>query len=619
MNIHSVIKRLRLREIFTLERSVCRLIAAWALFAAFTLGTDGNYLKLEFAQEVSTFYMCARIACAFLLFTVINYLLYRFETDSWALMLSATFMALRFAYLAEKSESEFLLTIAIIVAYSLFVFYFLHKNDILISKIKLSGKITVAAVAALGLISGGIIAAFGVARYLSFATPNFDFGLFCNMFHYMKETGLPLVTSERDVLLSHFAVHISPIYYIILPIYYILPSPITLQVAQAIILASGIIPVMLLCRKYCHSGKLTLLICALYAFYPALSGGCFYDIHENCFLAPLLLWMFWFFEREKYLFMYLFAVLTLAVKEDAAVYVVIFALFIFFSRKKRLHGSILALLAMLYFALALSLLSNYAEMYAQMYESATPCPAIHGPMINRFNNLIFDKESGLAGALKTLLVNPGYALSQLFSESDGGIDKLAYAAGMLLPLGLLPFCSKKASRWLLVAPILMNLLTNYVYQYDMGFQYSFAITAFLVWATVMNVGELSSPTKKNMLTVAAVCTAVLYVSSVLPFAVGYVNRYRQNAQTYQKMEEILDVIPKDSSVSASSFLLAHLSDRDEIYELRYHAKAADVDYVVFDLRYQVDQGIYNYYIANGYEELERHEKMILILYRGNAE
>ena len=84
-----------------------------------------------------------------------------------------------------------------------------------------------------------VISVIGCLRYKTFSTPNYDFGLFCNMFHNMKETGLPLVTSERDRLLSHFAVHISPIYYLLLPFYWIFPSPLTLQIGQAVALMLG--------------------------------------------------------------------------------------------------------------------------------------------------------------------------------------------------------------------------------------------------------------------------------------------------------------------------------------------------------------------------------------------
>ena len=120
------------------------------------------------------------------------------------------------------------------------------------------------------------------------------------MFHHMKEGFLPIVSSERDKLLSHFAVHISPIYYLLLPLYCIFPSPYTLQISQGIILAGGIIPFYLLARHKGLSNKVTVMLSIAYAFSPALICGTTYDLHENCFLVPLLLWMFYFFEKEKY-------------------------------------------------------------------------------------------------------------------------------------------------------------------------------------------------------------------------------------------------------------------------------------------------------------------------------
>jgi uncharacterized membrane protein len=222
-----------------------------------------------------------------------------------------------------------------------------------------------------------------------------------------------------------------------------------LQIGQAVVLASGVIPVLFLARKFKLSPKASCAVVLIYALFPAISTGCFYDIHENCFLAPLLLWLFYFFEKEKWLPMYISALLILAVKEDAAMYIIMFALFVILSRKKYLHGTLLAVGALTYFGIALYILANFGD----------------GVMVNRFDNLIFDPNDGLMGAIKTALFNPGYLLTQLFTTSGSTFDKFIYLFYMFLPLGFLPFCTGKASRWLLIAPILMNTLTYYQYQY----------------------------------------------------------------------------------------------------------------------------------------------------------
>ena len=165
-------------------------------------------------------------------------------------------------------------------------------------------------------------------RVLTYRAPTFDFGIFSQMFHQMRTTGLPVTTVEQDGPLSHFAVHVSPIYYLLLPFYCIYPKPVTLQVLQAAVLASAVIPLWRLCRRHGFSAGVSAGVCLLLLLYPAYSGGTSYDIHENVFLTPLILWMFDGIDREKRWEALLCGGLTLLVKEDAAVYVAVVALWL---------------------------------------------------------------------------------------------------------------------------------------------------------------------------------------------------------------------------------------------------------------------------------------------------
>ena len=79
------------------------------------------------------------------------------------------------------------------------------------------------------------------------------------------------------------------------------------------------------------------------------------------------------------------------------------------------------------------------------------------------------------------------------------------------------------------------------------------------------------------------------------------------------MEEILDTIPKDASVCCSTFLLSHLADRDEIYELYYHDNEPDTAYVIFDIRTGIDTAQLNEYLQKGYKIKENHPQMMIIL------
>ena len=601
--------------VLTSERNICRTIAAWLLYAMVILFTaEGNFFDLSFAQDTSIVSMILWVAILFCGMTMIAAVLHEYETDSWFLLLGATGCVLRWVSSFENdiisevkigsgtmkmNSDETLFLLAVIFAYALFLFYFLQKNDLLFDRLKLHSGVAIGIVAALGILSATVIGVTTCLRYMTFSSPNFDFGLFVNMFHNMKETGLPLVSSERDVLMSHFAVHISPIYYTILPIYAIFPSGMTLQICQALLVASGLIPAILLARHFKLSSFTQVAIAVIYAAFPAISMGCFYDFHENCFLLPLLLWVFYFFEKEKYLWMYVFSILTLAVKEDAAVYIILFAVFLIISRKKYLHGFILAIGAAVYFYVALAILEGSAAYWAEYYAGDTANPSIAGPMINRFNNLIFDKADGLKGAIMTALKNPGYLLTQFFSTNNANLDtsffaerspwaKVVYILQMLLPVGMIPFVTKKQSRWLLLAPILLNVLTTYKYQYSINFQYHFGITAFVIYAMILNLPDMQPIPRRRLLALGAAASCCMYIFIVLPKYNGYVESWKQNKERYQSIEAMLDDLPEDVSLCVPSTYLAHVADRREVYEHSYHVlkgennllKEHDVDYVV---------------------------------------
>jgi hypothetical protein len=219
-------------------------------------------------------------------------------------------------------------------------------------------------------------------------------------------------------------------------------------------------------------------------------------------------------------------------------------------------------------------------------------------MINRFDNLIFDKEDGLIGAIMTALKNPGYLLEQLFSTQSASLDsffserspwaKVVYLIQMLLPVGMIPFCTKKQSRWLLVAPILLNVLTTYKYQYSINFQYHFGITAFLMYAMVLNLPDLQPVPRRRLLALGAAAACCMYVFLVIPKYNTYTDAWEKNHERYQAIEDMLDDLPEDASLCVPGSYLAHVADRREGYDHSYHVmsgdkshlKEDDVDYAV---------------------------------------
>ena len=497
-----------------------------------------------------------------------------------------------------SGESPYAYLLIVLLAVVLITLPILKNRSISLS----GGYVMSAKVCRLWVLAFGIAVAVGIGlftvmRYYTFASPNFDFGLFCHMFHNMKERLLPLVTSERNMLLSHFAVHISPIYYLLLPFYLLFPSPVTLQIGQAVILASGILPVYLLARHFRLPYKYTALFALLYVTHPAVSAGCSYDLHENCFLLPLLLWLFYCYETNRKRWLVVVAILILLVKEDAAAFLVIFGVYLLFSRKD--HRTALPLIggALVYFALAVFLLNTYGT----------------GTMIGRYSAL-FTGSTG--GFWQTVLRAPDYFLELVVSFVNTSTEKPIYLLQMLLPFGAVVWRTKQLSRYLLLIPLLLNLLSGFVHQYDIGFQYSFASLAFCLYLYVQNLADRPLQKQRNLLLFSVVSSCFLYAMIVMPKIETYVGRWINDSDTYIAMEAVLDEIPQEASVTASTMLVAHLAQRDVIYEDFYH-KEPDTDYIVLDMRggYATFSGTYrDTCLQKGYEVWTSTDEL-LVLYR----
>ena len=434
------------------------------------------------------------------------------------------------------------------------------------------------------------VSAWTVGRVYSFSSPTFDFGIFSQMFYNMKESGLPMTTVERDGLLSHFAVHVSPIYYLLLPFYWLVPTPATLQVLQAAVITSAVIPLWKIGKHHGLTGSQRMLVCAVLLLYPAFSGGTSYDIHENCFLTPLILWLLYGIDKKSITITAIAAVLTLMVKEDAAVYVAVVALWLIVKtvlRFKKLDvqnfitGIALLAISLGWFFLVTGYLAKSGD----------------GVMTYRYNNFMYDGSSSLITVIKSVILNPMKAVYECVDA-----EKLYFIAMTLLPLLGLPLLTRRYERYILLIPyILVNLMSDYQYQHDIFFQYTFGSNAFLLYLTVVNLADLKINWQRIFALVAAtIASAVCFGIVVVPKAMNYPVQAIQYHDYYQNIRDTLDTIPDGASVTATTFYTTHLSQRKVLYDVRYCSQEnmLETEYVVLKLSASSD---YKKYATGGKE------------------
>ncbi len=569
---------------------VARLFTAWCLAsAALLFFSDKDFLALEFSKAgtVSMFLLWFVFACVLLTAAAVFAPAVEIAAVPGSVLLYGVLL-MKTLY----NNDWFYLLVGILLVLAGAVWYAVKaagaREGLGVRDVK-PRAVLIAAIA-MGACTAAYIGTMTVLRVKTYSSPNFDFGLFVQMFHNMRETLAPMVTSERDMLLSHFAVHISPIYYLMLPFYAIFPYAETLQICQAILLGSGVVPLYFLCRKIGLSGKMTLVFSFMYACYPAMIGGCFYDLHENKFLFPLLLWLFYFVERRGKVGTAVFALLVCLVKEDAPIYVAFLGLYLFFARKERRRGAVLFAGAIAYFSAAIAWLGTYGN----------------GVMTGRYEN--FAADGSLITVVKNVLLEPGRVIYESMTA-----DKLIFLALMVLPLGLLPFAfGKKLSRMLLLAPlILVNMMPDYQYQHTIDFQYTYGSGAFLFYLSALNARDLSAAAKRTLATLG-VCAGVLIGTARLPQHTWYVDAYRDNRETYDEITEVLAMIPDDASVIASTMFVQEVADRSVLYEVAYTKHEAE--YVAIDMRYTDGKIYVEKYKEKGYEVIEERPRAITLLY-----
>ena len=443
-------------------------------------------------------------------------------------------------------------------------------------------------VAALSILFFLLVSAWTVARVLAFCAPTFDFGIFSQMFYYLKSTGLAMTTVERDGLMSHLQVHVSPIYYLLLPVYALFPYPVTLQICQAAIMASAAWPMYLLARQRGLRGWPACALCALLLLCPAFAGGAGYDIHENAFLTPLLLWLFYALERKGPYAAAAFAFLTLLVKEDAAVYVAAVGLYQLLrapmspDRKfAAWSGAGLLVGAVGWFSLVTFFLARFGD----------------GVMTYRYQNVLFGGGEGLLTVVEAAVLCPMKVLCECLEA-----EKLPYIAWTLLPLGLLPLLTRKYYRLALLIPyLLVNLMSDYPYQHHIYFQYSFGSLACLAYLALLNFGDLPS-WRSAAAAVLVGASLGCFACTVAPQAAQYVVIYLQNYDYYQRLNSVLRLVPEGASVAATTAYTTPLSQREVLYDLQYASKEhlLSCDYWAVDPRSEASFSGFG-----GFEALEK--------------
>ena len=570
------IKKLIDNEKSIIEGIVVSLVGAFALTSLLT-GSFDKLTELNFAATASLVKTIAILLVAAILMGVIYFFNKMWAKVAMFFFVMVYFLAAGYASTVLEGGTTTANPIAqvcfLAVTGFLAVIAFLYVKDDFFKaqeKLKINNKAMIAYTVLVGLFLVTVTTVIGIYRYASFSAPTADFGIFAQAFQNMKETGACNTVVERGYDLSHFAVHFSPIFYVVLPIYFLIPKAETVIVIQSIMVALPVIPIFLLGRQFKLSNKVTMVIMAIYALFPATVGGILYDFHENCFLTFMILMLIWAVEKKKNITAIVFLILTFMIKEDAGIYVIILGVFWIVSRRSRLRGLIAIVSSGIMYVVSTAIVKSFGLAALDSYSLDTV----------RFANLLPDQQGSMFQMIKVFITNPGYVITQIISnapvtQSDPNagasiqMDKIGFIIAIFVPIGILLFSvGKKYSRYILLGSIvLFSLITTYVYLHNIGWQYNFGHIALMMYLIFLNVSDMKPKKQKKLVVSSAIICAIMFVGLMFPICPKYINTYKANSTRIEQINEAIDKVPTDKSVFTTTWIMPHMSNNIKCYDI----------------------------------------------------
>lgn len=439
---------------------------------------------------------------------------------------------------------------------------------------------------------------FTLHRYYSFYA-SFDQGIFNQVFwnnlhgrFFQSSLSSSLSTNVvhsgeiPEVFYHRLGQHFTPALLLWLPLYALFPGPATLTVLQvALVTAAGGV-LYLLARHYLEPPLAAMITFSFYAANavvgPTLSN--FHDISQiPLFVFGLLLAM----EKRWWRWFWLLAVLILVVREDSGI--ILFGVGFYLVASRRYPGIGLAVCT-LSFGYMLVLTNLIMPLFSEDISRRF--------MMERFGQYADGEQASTLEIIWGIVSNPWRLLVELFSPFFGTIK---YLLGQWLPLAFVSAISPAA--WMVAGfPLLKLFLGKGESVLAISIRYALTVVPGLFYGAILWWSQHPKAFKPSFqrFWVGCICLSLLFTftsnpnrtfyflipDSIQPLV--YVPLTRQ-WEHVGKMRSLLAQIPPDASVSATTYLVPHLSSRREILRwpaLQLRNDARDVvkmDYAIADL------------------------------------
>lgn len=402
-----------------------------------------------------------------------------------------------------------------------------------------------AGVAAYALVMGFIV----VTRHLALQTHALDLGYYVQVVWSIgrghgAQVTLPPMHAWGD--------HFSPLLYLLVPLGWLAPGGTALLLVETLAFAAGGVAVFRYAARRlaprAGAERIAAAFALLFLVNPSLHGINIRAIHPQALTIALVPAAALAFDARRYGWCAAALLLTLGGREDGAVAVVGFGIWLGLARGRWRLGAAVA---------AASVAVLFADLtWVMPYFRGSPYPHL-----GRYQHL----GSSLGEILLTLVARPWQWIGAVLSAK-----KLVYLLAMLAPLGFLPLLAPRPLAAALPG-LAMNLLSLDPILVNHRGQYQSFVLPFLLLAAIDGWARLSawrSDRPRARLLAPGAALALAFVASVALTArtVNELTVTRWRLTPWQRAAYLLArEIPGDAAVSVNERLVPHLATRREVY------------------------------------------------------
>lgn len=378
-----------------------------------------------------------------------------------------------------------------------------------------------------------------ITRYRRFDYPSFDLGIFDQGLWLLSRLREPFITLRG---LNLFGDHSSYLMVLLAPVYWVWADTRLLLILTVAALAAGAPLLYAAGRALGVRPGLAAAVAVTYLAYPAIQWNAWDNFHPEVFVVPLLIASFLLVARGQPWWAVLPVAIALTAKEDVALIVVPFGIWVAWRLRAPRQGLSMAGLGIGAFLL------NFLVLLPHFSPTGSP---VYAGRYSKYG------DSAL-GIVWGVLTDPRSVAADLW---NGGI--VGYLEQMVVSVPTALFAPLAV---LMGGPITVaNFLSEHTYQTDFHFHYSAYLAAAVAVAAVVGAKWLQARFGSRyyrLLVGAVLAVAALYVGS----GPGLEGPWGNPARPHPDVVEALSLIGDRDPVAAGPYLTGHLSHRPEVYE-----------------------------------------------------